>query len=118
MEKRELLFKQLKCIKDYWVKTSLDSLKSDADLIWSDCEEEYKILQNLINTEEKKLAYEKVLDEVLKGAMHSILVMIDGGDDLSDKLTLDLIVEQTKESLKKGVALHEEFYRYLLDIEG
>lgn len=117
MEKQKLLFQQLKRIKDYWVKTSLDSLKDDADLIWSDYEEEYKMLQNLINTEEKKLAYEKVLNEVLKGAIHSILVMIDGGDDLSDKFTLDLIVEQTKESLKKDSALHEEFYNYLLDVE-
>lgn len=57
------------------------------------------------------------MNEVLKGAIHSILVMIDGGDDLSDKFTLDLIVEQTNESLKKDSALHEEFYNYLLDVE-
>lgn len=117
MEKQELLFEQLKRIKDYWVQTSLDSLKDGADLIWSDCEEEYKLLGKLLDSEENRLAYKKVLNEILKGAIHSILVMIDGGDALADRFTIDLVVEQTQESLKKDTALHEEFYGYLLGIE-
>ncbi|MEK5215373.1 hypothetical protein [Psychrobacillus sp. FSL H8-0487] len=49
--------------------------------------------------------------------MHSILVMIDGGDELADKFLVDLIDRDTKESLQEDIALHEEFYGYLLDKE-
>lgn len=35
--------------------------------------------------------------------------MIDGGNGLSDKYLLDLIDRETRESLLKDIALHEEF---------
>ena len=54
---------------------------------------------------------------MLEGAIHSILVMVDGGDDLADKYTVDLVVEKNNKSLKTNGALHEEFYDYLLDVE-
>ena len=45
MSDQELLFKRLKEIKDYWVKTSFDALDPKSDLIWSDFEQEYAHLQ-------------------------------------------------------------------------
>ena len=48
MEEKKQLFEQLKSIKDYWVKASLDSLDENTDLIWSDYEEEYRRLQYLL----------------------------------------------------------------------
>jgi hypothetical protein len=117
VEEKKLLFEQLKSIKDYWVKTSLESLDENADLIWSDYEEEYQKLQRLLKNDEEKEAYERVLNELIKGAIHSILVMVDGGDDLADKYTVDLVVEKNNKSLKTNGALHEEFYDYLLDVE-
>jgi hypothetical protein len=117
MEEKKQLFKQLKAIKDYWVKTSIESLDENADLIWSDYEEEYQILQNLLKNDEEREAYEKVLNELIKGSIHSILVMVDGGDDLADNYTVDLVIEKKNVSLKTNGALHEEFYDYLLDIE-
>ncbi len=42
------------------------------------------------------LAFEKVLDESIQGVIHSILVMIDGGDELSDIFSIDIINENTK----------------------
>jgi hypothetical protein len=36
-------------------------------------------------------AFGKVQDEVIQGVIHSVLVMIDGGNELSDKYLLDLI---------------------------
>ncbi len=91
MEEQKILFKRLREIKDYWVKTSLESLNENADLIWSEHEEEYKILQSNILEKEEKIAYSKVIDEVIKGTMHSILVMLDGGDELTDKFNIDII---------------------------
>ena len=117
MEEQKILFERLRQIKDYWVKTSLESLDEDADLIWSEHEEEYKILQSSILEKEEKIAYSKVIDEVIKGTMHSILVMLDGGDELTDKFNIDIVNSDTKKSLKENIALHEEFYGYLLDNE-
>jgi len=117
MQKRQLLFEQLKFIKDYWVETGTNSLEKNADLIWSEVEDQYRILHDKLFTMEDKDAFKKVLNELIKGTIHSILVMIDGGDDLADKFTTDLIDQETKESLKGGTALHENFYSYLIDVE-
>lgn len=117
MDEQRILFERLKEIKDYWVKTSTESLDMQADLIWSEHEEEYNLLQSLVIEEELKKAYSKVIDELLKGAIHSILVMFDGGDELTDKFNIDIINGDTKKTLKEGIALHEEFFRYLLDVE-
>lgn len=116
MEEKKQLFEQLKSIKDYWVKTSLESLDENADLIWSDYEEGYQQLQRLLKNDDEKEAYERLINGI-KGTIHSILVMVDGGDELADKYTVDLIVEKNNKSLKTNSALHEEFYDYLLDVE-
>lgn len=117
MKEQRILFERLKQIKDYWVKTSLESLNKDADLIWSEYEDEYKLLQTLVLGEDAQKAYLKVIDELIKGSIHSILVMLDGGDALTDKFNIDIINSDTKQSLKENIALHEEFFAYLLDVE-
>jgi hypothetical protein len=87
------------------------------DLIWSEVKDSYQKLQQKIADKEEREAYQKVVDETIRGVIHSILVMIDGGDDLADKLLLDLIERETSISLLNRTALHEEFYNYLLEIE-
>lgn len=114
MDKQKLLFKNLKDIKDYWVKTGIEGLNPSEDLIWSEFEKAYKLLQRKIVNDNKKNAYEKILSEIIKGVIHSILVMIDGGDALASNYLID---EETKESLKENIALHEEFFGYLLGVE-
>lgn len=116
-EKQTFLLQNLKQIKDYWTNTSVDSLNPSSDLIWSKNEEEYKLLQTKINTPDELSAYRKTQNEIIEGVIHSILVMIDGGDDLADKFLLDLLDRDTKESLQDNIALHEEFIGYLLDNE-
>lgn len=117
LKEQQIFFKRLKEIKDYWVKTSVKGLESDTDLIWSDYEDEYVQLQGVLSNDEDKQAYEKVLDEAIKGAIHSILVMLDGGDELTDEFNIDLINADSRKSLKEKIALHEEFFGYLLDEE-
>lgn len=117
MEEKRYLFENLKNIKDYWVQTSLKGLEKDTDFIWSECEKEYRTLQHLLKNEEDKESYEKILNEVIEGVLHSLLVMVDGGDDLADHYTVDLIVEKNNKSLKYDGALHEDFFEYLLDVE-
>ncbi|GAC44347.1 hypothetical protein [Paenibacillus popilliae] len=117
MDRQKLLFERLTEIKAYWVNTTSESLDDKADLIWSEVEDEYEILQKKLTSQEEREAYQKVVDEVIKGVMHSILVMIDGGDELADKILLDLTERDTNKSLSKQTALHEEFYSYLLEKE-
>ncbi|WP_261384274.1 histidine kinase [Planococcus sp. CPCC 101016] len=117
IDKQELLFKQLKEIKDYWVETANDGLNEDQDMIWSQVEEEYKVLRTKITSQAEREAYQKVVDEVIKGVMHSVLVMIDGGDELAENVLIDLTERDTNESLSGQTALHEEFFGYLLDTE-
>jgi hypothetical protein len=89
MDMQRLLFENLKDINDYWVKASVEGLAPNTDLIWSDVEEQYKILRDKIVFDEEKIAYEKVINEAIRGVIHSILVMIDGGDKLADNYTID-----------------------------
>lgn len=117
MNKQRLLFENLKNIKDYWVRAGIEHLNPNSDLKCSDIEEAYKLLQSKIISNNEKDAYEKVLNEIVEGAIHSILVMIDGGDPLADNYLVDLIDQESKESLKENIALHEEFFGYLLDVE-
>lgn len=117
MDKRKMLFEQLSLIKDYWVNTATESLQRNADLMWSDVEDAYHLLQSTLCSEAEKDAFKRVVNEIIKGAIHSILVMVDGGDDLADKFRIDIIDEGTKDSLKSSISLHEEFFSYLLEIE-
>lgn len=48
-------------------------------------------------------AFGKVQDEVIHGVIHSVLVMIDGGNELSNKYLLDLIDREPRESLLKDI---------------
>lgn len=116
-DKQKLLLQNLINIKDYWTKTAVDGLNPNTDLIWSDYEDEYKILQTKLTSQEELNAFHKVQSEVIQGVIHSILVMIDGGDDLAENYLIDLVDRETDESLQKEVSLHEEFVGYLLDTE-
>lgn len=117
MKEQELFFERLKAIKNYWVLTATESLNRETDLIWSENEEDYLRLQDVLESEENKQAYKRVLDETIKDVIHSILVMLDGGDELTDSFSIDLINMNTNKSLKDGLSLHEEFFSYLLDKE-
>lgn len=117
-DKQKLLFENLKNIKDYWTNTAVEHLSPNADLIASNCEEEYQFLANKISSDKELLAFRKIQNELIEGVIHSILVMVDGGDDLANKFLLDLIDRETKESLQDDIALHEEFIGYLIDVEG
>lgn len=117
MDKQRLLFERLAEIKDYWVNASSEKLVDKSDLVWSDVESSYQILKQKLSSEAERDAYEKVTDNIIEGVIHSILVMIDGGDELADKLLLDLTERETNKSLSEETALHEEFFSYLLEKE-
>ncbi|WP_427338764.1 hypothetical protein [Caloranaerobacter sp. DY30410] len=117
MEEQRILFERLKDIKDYWVNNSVKRLNEVVDLVPSECEEEYKVLKSLLKTDNKN-AFKVVINDIIEGVIHSILVMFDGGDELTDKFNIDIINADTKKSLKEDIALHEEFIGYLVEVEN
>lgn len=114
MEEKKLLFENLKNIKDYWAEHTVQRLNND-ELIWSQNRDEYKLLKESLKDQENKDAFQKVVNGAIEGAIHSILVMIDGGDALADSYLVDLIIEEDKRSFKEEGALHEDFFEFLLD---
>lgn len=117
MNEQDVLFKRLKDIKDYWVNSSIKRLTSSEELVPSECDGEYDNLKALIKTEDDIKAYKRIMNNSIEGVIHSILVMLDGGDELTDEFNIDLINVDSMKSLKEDIALHEEFFSYLLDAE-
>lgn len=117
MDKQKLLFEQLKLIKDSWSNTAVKGLDEKEDLRWTEVEDKYRILQKKLTSEEEREAYKKVVNEIIEGVMHSILVMVDGGSHLAESILIDITELETNESLSKDTALHEEFIGYLVDVE-
>lgn len=115
--KQKLLFENLKNIKDIWTDSAVESLRPNADLFSTFFEEEYILLANKLSSERELMAFQKIQNEIIQGVIHSILVMMDGGDDLADKILIDLVDRGTKECLHDDIALHEEFIGYLIDVE-
>lgn len=113
---QEELFSHLKELKDYYVLTAVEALEENADLIWSDCEKDYLQLREVLNKENKE-AYKNIINELLKTMIHSILVMIDGGDCLNEKYALDLIIKDKNISLLVEGSLNEGFIDYIVDVE-
>jgi hypothetical protein len=117
MKEHEVLFRRLKEMKDWWVDASVKGLIEDDTLRWSNCEKEYLLLKTLISTEEGKQAYSRIINELMVGLIHSILVIFDGGDEVTDEFSIDIINADTKQSLLEEIALHEGFIDYLFDVE-
>lgn len=117
MWEQQVLFKNMKSIKDDWVEGSLKRLKGEDNSNWVLGREAYEVLGKIVNTEEGREAYAKVLNEVIKGVMHSMMAMFDGADALTDEFSIDVINSETGESLLSYSALNDEFFDYIMDAE-
>ncbi|WKA53228.1 histidine kinase [Planococcus shixiaomingii] len=106
-EKQELLFKELKGIKDLSVldTESFLELPKNSPLV-----EEYELLHRKFNSEEKK-AFSKEQNEVVETVIYRVLEMIDGYGSLP--YSVDLIDKEKNESLRMSGELHDGFMSYL-----
>lgn len=113
MKEQELFIENIKEIRNYWIKTSEKALEDISSVDWSNKINEYKILRDKLITNESQIAYKEVLTEIIDGLIHSLLVMLDNGDKLSDNLPLDIVNLETNKSIKNQTALHEEYFSSL-----
>lgn len=77
-DKQKLLFENLKNIKSYWVNTAVENLSPNADLIASNCEEEYKLLSEKLSSVEELFAFQKIQNEIIEGGCISYSYKIRG----------------------------------------
>ncbi|MDN7240974.1 histidine kinase [Planococcus sp. N028] len=111
-EKQELLFKELKGIKDLSVLDSESFLESPKK---SPLVEEYELLHRKLNSEEDKKAFSKVQNEVVETVIYRVMEMIDGYGSLP--FSVDLIDKEKNESLRKSGELHDGFMNHLYENE-
>ncbi len=110
----EVLFEQLKQIKDDRINTALALLESGAKVSETAYSKEYQHLNEILGTEEAKDAFKRVLNEQFDTIVHSFLVMIDGGTIFKEDLDfyVDLVKNDTRKSLSENDALHEWLFDF------
>lgn len=112
IKNQELLFKELKIIKDLNVGDSESFLRYPENSL---LKEEYKILRTKLQSEEDINAFSKVQNELVEIVIYRIMEMIDGYGDLP--YLIDLIDKEKNESLRKNSELHDGFMNYLYEVK-
>jgi len=114
-EDQKHLIENLARIKEYWTAMAVKKISPNYKLRPTESKEYLESLRQLFNDNTSIEAFRAFQYDIITGVMHSVMVMIDGGDALADKVKIDIINEQTKKSLKDNVALHEEFIGFLVN---
>ena len=109
------LFEDLANIYDSWLSTAMESTcRSGADLSWADEPEAFFKLGASLQETNSVSHFEQAVSELLRGVIHSTLVVFDGGTKLSEKTNLKIIDDQGH---TLPINLHEEFISYLIETE-
>lgn len=115
MKERELFLKTVKYNKEYWIKHAIEKISKGADLQFEENKDSYLMLQDLLQDESHKVAFEKVVSDLFNGLLHSLMVTFDLGDELSNYFEIDIINKETGESLCENASLHDELYEILFE---
>lgn len=115
IEKQRLLFENLKIIKDTNVELSVGSLHPQSNIQWADSNEAYQFLRNKLNSDEDLKAIAVIQNELIEQVIYGIMEMIDGYGGLN--FEVDLIDQETKQSLRDGIQLHDKFMEHLYKTE-
>jgi hypothetical protein len=106
-------FEQLARILDRWTEGGVEACTNPrADLVWAEFPESFRAVAALLAAPEIRPHVEKVIRNILYGQLHSVLVMFDGGTELSDETNLT-ITDSSGREFPEG--LHELFVAHLFD---
>lgn len=111
MTLKEAFFKDLARHLTTWRDDVVHAIEEPSTATWAESQPAIERLHRScsnVNAEDLR----EVLNECLRGLLHSTLVTIDGGTDISAAGRLELIDGDTRQPLTTG-ALHEEFFEYL-----
>ena len=108
------LFEDIAVSMESWIKATSEALENpDAELIWVDEKEPYERIQRAIaNAGISDSDLKCVISECLRGFAVSILTMIDGGTELSEKGQVYLV---DSDGNSFGDGLHDAFIMYLIN---
>lgn len=102
-------YKEVKSDVYDFVNYVIERIKKEKSIEHSAVREEYEKIRNLNLSDEDLKSLQKIIEDAIIGAIHSLFVSIDGGTALSDEgKALDLIDRKTGKPLTEG-ALHENF---------
>jgi hypothetical protein len=110
-ELRRAVFEDLAVIRDQSRSMARSALTSDS-LVWTECPDVYERMRSLITSPDDVDVFATAVQEFVNVALHSVLVMIDGGTASAEVGRISL-VDETGESLGEG--LHEVFVEHLFD---
>ena len=112
-ELRRAVFEDLALICDLSWSTARDALV-DGSLAWTDRPDAFERLRSLVKSPEDVDAFATAVQEFVHVALHSMLVIVDGGS-ASAEVGRVRLVDETGESLGDG--LHEVFVDHLFETE-
>jgi hypothetical protein len=95
----------------YWVSVAAEALCEPRDLGWSDSPEAYRIIAGALRQHGCGAEIRVTMEELMRGLVHSLLVILDGGTDLARQVTLT--VQANGESVPAGI--HELWVGHLID---
>ena len=113
MTLKETFFEDLSRHLQTWRDDIVEAVADPVTAAWSDSQQAYERLQAKSFSAKDLEDLRAVLDECLRGLLHSTLVTIDGGTALSRYGGVVLVDAATGEQLTTG-ALHEEFIEFLV----
>lgn len=114
MDATKELMEELALDMDYWVNKFSESLKEHSDLSWTDHPDAFIKIGEVIRANNMSTDIESVVCEILRGYIHTVLTVFDGGSKLADKVLVTVVDEQGQ---PLGPGLHERFVDHLLETE-
>lgn len=97
-----------------WKQAAISAIEHPDSARWAECKDEIRALNQKNWNQAELRALGTLVQEVMAGVAHSILVAIDGGTALAETGRLRLVDAATGEDLSDG-ALHEDFADYQAD---
>ena len=112
-ELRRAVLEDLALVRDRSWSLARDALVNDS-LVWTNCPDAFERLRSLVRSPDDVDSFATAVQEFVHVALHSMLVIVDGGTASAEVGRISL-VDETGESLGDG--LHEVFVEHLFETE-
>ncbi|MED5617646.1 hypothetical protein [Ideonella sp. BN130291] len=95
--------------KESWLRYAVEAVANPSSAKWSDAHAAWVSLSECAQREDDRAAFRAIVNHLLSGLVHSMLVTLDGGSVLSETTTLTI---QDAEGVTLKSFLHEYWPDY------
>ena len=88
------LLTALAAAKHSWLTAAVEAIREPRSIQWTEVEEAWSSLAERIADRPDREAFQAVVNELLSGLCHSLLVVLDGGAELANSTSLTVQDEQ------------------------